>query len=112
MSLHGGLIRSGVGLSGCKQRRLFHQGTEMNDEMTPDDAAELASHHIGKAFHLNDRFDLGAEGAYRATVGGAPRVFKYWSGNSVSELRLATAVAAHAVLHHCGWPLPPIHFWH
>jgi hypothetical protein len=84
----------------------------MNDHLAPRDAAELATQHIGKAVHLGDRFDLSAEGAYRATVGGAPCVFKYWSGNSVSELRLATAVAAHAVLHRCGWPLPRIHFWH
>jgi hypothetical protein len=83
----------------------------MNDHMTPHDAAELASHQLDQAVRLLDRFDLGAEGAYRVIVGGAPSVFKYWSGERASTLHLSTAVAAHSVLHRSGWPVPAIHFW-
>lgn len=92
-------------------RRTQILGSCMNDDMTPHEAAELATHQLGQAVRLIDRFDLGAEGAYRVTIGGVPGVFKYWSGTSASELRLATAVAAHGVLHRSGWPVPAIHFW-
>lgn len=83
----------------------------MSNYMSPRDAAELAAHQLGQAVHLIDRYDLGAEGAYRVTVGGAPCVFKYWSGDHAAAMRLATAVTAHCILKGCGWPLPAIHFW-
>ena len=84
----------------------------MKDRMAPHDAAELTAQHLGQAVCLVDGYELGDEGAYRVVVDGVPHVFKYWSGDRASEMRLGAAVAAHAVLHRCGWPLPTIHFWH
>ncbi len=84
----------------------------MNDHMAPHEAAELAAQHLGRAVRLVDHYELGGEGACRVAVDGAPRIFKYWSGERASEMRLGAAVAAHGVLRGCGWPLPTIHFWH
>jgi aminoglycoside phosphotransferase len=84
----------------------------MNDRLTPRDAAVRAADYLGHALHLIGRYDLGAEGAYQVTVRDTPCVFKYWSGDQATELRLSSAVAAHKILHQYGWPLPDIHFWH
>jgi aminoglycoside phosphotransferase len=83
----------------------------MQHHLPLPDAAAQAAHYLGQAMAIVNRYDLGAEGAYQVTVGGAPYVFKYWSGAAAAALRLATAVAAHAVLQQCGWPVPTIHFW-
>jgi hypothetical protein len=83
----------------------------MNDQLPPQDAAELAARHLGQAVILIDHYDHGAEGAYRVTLGDVPYVFKYWSGDQAAALRLQSAVAAHAVLRQCGWPVPAIRSW-
>jgi aminoglycoside phosphotransferase len=84
----------------------------MPDHLPPQDAAAYAAQYLGQAIILIDRYDLGAEGAYRVTIGGVPYVFKYWSGDQAAALRLKTAIAAHRILHQCGWPLPAISCWH
>jgi hypothetical protein len=83
----------------------------LSDHLPPERAAERAAHHLGQAIDLVDRYDHGAEGAYRVLVGGSSWVFKYWSGEQTAALRLPNAVAAHQVLRRCGWPLPAIRFW-
>lgn len=84
----------------------------MHSHLPVSDAAEYAARYLGQAIAVVNHYDLGAEGAYQVTVGGAPYVFKYWAGAAAAALRLATAVAAHAVLQQCGWPVPTIAFWH
>jgi hypothetical protein len=84
----------------------------MSDYLPPHDAAKRAAQHLGQAIDLIEQFGLGAEGAYRVAIGGAPFVFKYWSGERANGLRLDAAVAAREVLQRCGWPLPGLHFWH
>lgn len=83
----------------------------LNDHLPLRDAVERAAHHLGQAVALIGQYDLGAEGAYRVTVGGTHCVFKYWSGERAAALHLASVVAAHDILRPCGWPLPSIHFW-
>jgi Ser/Thr protein kinase RdoA (MazF antagonist) len=83
----------------------------LTDHMPPHHAAALAARHTGQAVVLLDRYDHGSEGAYRATTGDVPCVFKYWSGERANALRLATAVRAHDDLQQCGWPLPSIYCW-
>jgi hypothetical protein len=83
----------------------------MHDHLPPQDAAERAARHLGQVVILIDRYDQGAEGAYQVTLGDVPFVFKYWSGDQAAALHLQSAVAAHGVLHQCGWPLPAIRCW-
>jgi hypothetical protein len=80
--------------------------------MTPRAALERAVQQSGQAARLVDRYERGGDGAFRVTVDGMPRVFKYWSGERAAGLRLATAVRAYDVLKQCGWPLPTLHAWH
>jgi aminoglycoside phosphotransferase len=82
------------------------------DDLPPQDAVAHATQYVGQAIVLIDRYALGAEGAYRVTVGGVPYAFKYWSGDQAAALPLHTAIAAHRILHQCGWPLPTISRWH
>ena len=84
----------------------------MHEDLPLHDAIERASEHLGLELRLIDRYDLGAEGAYRMTVGSKPCAFKYWSGRRAAVVRLTTAVAAHATLRQVGWPLPAIYGWH
>jgi aminoglycoside phosphotransferase (APT) family kinase protein len=84
----------------------------MDDRLPSGAAAARAGQRLGRAVELIERYDLGAEGAYRVSVDGIAGVLKYWSGERSGALRLATAVAAHGELRGYGWPLPAIQAWH
>jgi hypothetical protein len=102
-----------MALAGCSARHgPENRGFCVNSHLLPGDAAALAAQHLGDAIDLIDRYDHGADGAYRVAVSGVPYTFKYWSGERAAALRLASAVAAHAILHQAHWPLPTIHAWH
>jgi aminoglycoside phosphotransferase len=92
--------------------RMTELEQRMPDHLPPQDAAAYAAQYLGQAIILIDRYDLGAEGAYRVSVGGVPYAFKYWSGDQAAALPLQTAIAAHRILHQRGWPLPIISCWH